>query len=228
MHRPKCKIILGISALLTLAGMQSAWAKNLSLDVYAIPPEPVVNIVKTQSQRLHKVGLESFYTKNKTLPHITLYLTEYNAEGVGKVKQIVSQIAASAKPFTIETQGISVTKSNWAFINIKPSHSLQRIADQVTFRLEPYRAKDPTLPNWVKKYPNKLSAFKRYGSPNVFQNFQPHLTLLANGNPSKLEKFKQINQQKPLQADGTIAGLGVAIVDNHGQPIKILGTWHIK
>ncbi|WP_352339710.1 hypothetical protein, partial [Psychrobacter sp. 16-MNA-CIBAN-0192] len=82
--------------------------------------------------------------------------------------------------FPITAEGFSVTKSNWAFINLQPSRQLQRLSDEITLAIEPLRERNVTVPTWVKNYPNKLTAFKRYGSPNVFQNFQPHLTLLAN------------------------------------------------
>ena len=77
------------------------------------------------------------------------------------------------------------------------------------------RERNATVPTWVKNYPNKLTAFRRYGSPNVFQNFQPHLTLLAN---EKSPQLAVINKQaNPPKAQGQIIGVGIGISDQFGQ-----------
>ena len=81
------------------------------------------------------------------------------------------------------------------------------------------------MPSWVKHYPNKLVAFERYGSPNVFQNFQPHLTLLANEQSAALALVKKALHAEPPQAQGEIIGIGIGVSDQFGQQKEILAKY---
>jgi hypothetical protein len=49
----------------------------------------------------------------------------------------------------------------------------------------------------MKDYPAKLPAFERYGSPNVFMQFDPHLTLLANEASPALATYMARTAQQP-------------------------------
>ncbi|MFM2476752.1 2'-5' RNA ligase family protein [Celerinatantimonas sp. MCCC 1A17872] len=221
------KLLALTSALSASLFMPLTWAKNVSVDIFALPSESIQNLVKENSQTLSHLGMTTFYAKGKQ-PHITLYLTEYPEQALPKVKKVVHQLANQTAVFNLSAQGISVTKGNWVFIDISWSKQLQNLADKTTLALEDYRAKTPNLPDWVKNYPNKLAAFNRYGSPNVFQNFQPHMTLLANEQNASLETFKrQVAKQLP-HAQGKVSGIGIAIVDPLGQPTKIIATYPLR
>ena len=68
-------------------------------------------------------------------------------------------------------------------------------------------------------------AFERYGSPNVFQNFQPHLTLLANEQNPALAAFNKVMQAEPPQAQGEIIGIGIGISDQFGQQKQVIAKY---
>ncbi|CAG9296668.1 2'-5' RNA ligase family protein [Celerinatantimonas diazotrophica] len=218
------KLTMAISASLFV---HSAWAKNISVDIFALPSDRIQNLVEENSQTLANLGMTTFYAKGKQ-PHITLYLTEFPERALPSIQKVVRQIAQHTPSLPIEAKGITITKGNWVFIDINWSKRLQKLADTVTLAAEDYRAPQPTLPNWVKKYPNKLAAFRRYGSPNVFQNFQPHMTLLANENNKNLAIFKtKVHKQVP-KTEGSISGIGIAIVDSLGQPTQIIATYPLQ
>ena len=71
------------------------------------------------------------------------------------------------------------------------------------------------MPGWMSGYPEKKRAFERYGSPNVFHNFDPHITLIANGDGMKIEQFLSL-AVVPTQKFKVI-GIGVSAVDEFGQ-----------
>ncbi|MFM2484099.1 2'-5' RNA ligase family protein [Celerinatantimonas yamalensis] len=206
-----------------LSGVVQA-EQTMDLDVFAIPSSSINHLVATTSDQLKQQGMVSFYEKGMPV-HATLYLTNYPERAKSHLLRIAKQIAARSKPFALKADGITVTKGNWVFINLKDSKSFQRLADEVTLAAEPYRNQAAQLPSWVKDYPNKLAAFTRYGSPNVFQNFQPHLTLLANEKSPNLRQFKQAVLTNPPQASGQIIGIGVGIADQWGQQKKVLATY---
>ncbi|WP_260926406.1 hypothetical protein [Novosphingobium sp. 9] len=105
------------------------------------------------------------------------------------------------------------------------SAELQRLADLVTVTAEPLRDHDVKAPTWMSAYPAKLPAFERYGSPNVFMQFDPHLTLLANETNPKLADFVASAAATPPRASGTVEGIGMAVVDENGQIVKTLAEY---
>ncbi|MCL9783593.1 2'-5' RNA ligase family protein [Vibrio sp. S4M6] len=208
------KICLFI-ALLLLASTQAV-AKNISYNVFLIPSGEVDQTVKTISQQLKGEQLHSLYSQHY-LPHITLYLTEYPKDNLAAIKSKVAQLASQLKPFDITLGSIKQTKGNWLMLNVKNNQPLQHLADLVTVELAPLRATDPKLPSWVLDYPEKLASFKRYGSPNVFTNFDPHITLLPRSDAESLNRFMQKygNQFKPVTVQ--VKGIGIAETNANGQ-----------
>ncbi|REG84340.1 2'-5' RNA ligase family protein [Marinomonas pollencensis] len=207
----------------------SAHAANqsVSFNVFAIPSQPIIDLVQETSEGLKKQGITSFYEKGFPV-HATLYLTDYPQGSEQSIKQAVAKVVARFQAFPIQAQGFTVTQSQWAFIDISPSGRLQRLADEITLALEPMRNQQASLPTWVKNFPNKLAAFKRYGSPNVFQNFQPHLTLLANETSPKLAAFHSMMKTHPPMAKGQIIGVGIGISDQWGQQKEVIAHYYFK
>jgi hypothetical protein len=55
--------------------------------------------------------------------------------------------------------------------------------------LSPLRVPSDFIPDWAKSMPNKVEYISKYGSPNVFDEFNPHLTLTASTDGEKLANF---------------------------------------
>ncbi|WP_115720687.1 2'-5' RNA ligase family protein [Gallaecimonas mangrovi] len=201
-----------------------AMADNISVDVFAIPSQPIIDQVKTTSNLLKANGMTSFYAKGRPV-HVTLYLTRYPAGSEAAIKAAVAKLVAKQHSFAVQISGFSVTKSRWAFLDVANSAPLQRLADETTMALSPMRSPKPPLPGWVKAYPEKLAAFERYGSPNVFQNFEPHLSLLAAEKSPALATVAQALAAKPPTAQGKIIGIGIGLTDQYGQQKKVLGEY---
>lgn len=209
-------------ALLTASSISHA--KSISINVFAIPSKPIIELMAKTSDELAKQKMTTFYQQGLPV-HATLYLTDYPLAAQNAIKQVVERIVKKHQPFEIKANGFSVSASNWAFINLEKSYHLQRLADEVTLKLEPLRDHQAPVPSWVKHYPNKLVAFERYGSPNVFQNFQPHLTLLANEQNPNLALINKAMQADPPQAQGEIIGIGIGISDQFGQQKQVIAEY---
>jgi 2'-5' RNA ligase len=59
---------------------------------------------------------------------------------------------------------------------------LQSLSDKVVMALKKYVHRPPPVPDWVYSLPRKerrraLELIERYGSPNVLDQFQPHVTV---------------------------------------------------
>ena len=210
-------------ALLVL-GFTQANAENVSYNVFLIPPTTATTTVKNISQQLKAERLNSLYSQHY-LPHITLYLTEYPQKSLALIESKVKQLATQFRPFTITLDKIERTKGDWLMLNVEDNRELQHLADSITVTLEPLRASNPSLPNWVSKYPEKLTSFKRYGSPNVFTQFQPHFTLLPKSDGEKLDTFMQKYGQSFKPTTTQVSGIGIAQPDSNGQAKKVLATY---
>lgn len=181
------KRIIG-SLLLSSCLSLPDFAANVTYNVFLIPAKTVDQTVKTVSNQLSQHQLQSLYSKGY-LPHVTLYLTEYPNGSLPAIEKKAEQLASHWHPFALTLDELQRTKGDWLMLDVENSRDLQRLADQTTLAMEPLRATDPQLPAWVSHYPNKLESFKRYGSPNVFANFQPHITLLPKSDSTKLDSF---------------------------------------
>ena len=65
---------------------------------------------------------------------------------------------------------------------VQASDCLQMLSDSIVDELNKFIKRPPTIPDWVWTLPEpqrsrKLEMIRRYGSPNVYSEFQPHVTV---------------------------------------------------
>lgn len=206
-------LLAAITALFSI----SAQAAEQEYNIFAVPSEEITDYVKQFGQNLKdKAGIETFEQRGY-LPHATLYLTSFKASDLDAVKSKVKELASDLSAFPLTVDGTHLTKGRWYFLDLTYSRDLQRLSDTVVLNMEPMRNADYQAPNWVKKYPEKLKTFERYGSPNVFAQYNPHLTQLAGENNPKLDEFIEMIKNDRIFVEGQVIGLGFAPVNPLGQ-----------
>ncbi|WP_157222518.1 2'-5' RNA ligase family protein [Novosphingobium sp. AP12] len=169
-----------MALMLALVVARPVGAKeSLSIDIYAIPSPSIVHAVNEVSVDLAARGMATFHAKGQQA-HVTLYLTQYPPSAAPALKAAVFKATKGCRSFPLTVAGLERTSSNWLFLKVDRTAALQRLADKITLAAEPLRSQNLSAPSWIKDYPEKLPAFERYGSPNVFMEFDPHLSLLAN------------------------------------------------
>jgi 2'-5' RNA ligase len=215
---------LPLLALTTGMAMPARAGDTVSIDIYAIPSRPVVEAVAHASSDLARHGLTTFYAQGHAV-HATLYLTQYPVGAEPQVQAAVAKLARGRAAFPLIVGGTEKTASNWLFLGVRRSADLQRLADLVTLAAEPYRDHSVSPPGWMRDYPAKLPAFERYGSPNVFMQFDPHLTLLANETKPGLADFMAGPEKNQPETTGQVEGIGIAVVDGNGQIVKTLAEY---
>lgn len=75
---------------------------------------------------------------------------------------------------------------------------LQKWSDLVATQLAQYMVPNQPIPDWVEGLPEplkteKIAMIKKYGSPNVFSQFQPHVTLAWDSVDPMQPAFKHLN-----------------------------------
>lgn len=188
-------------------------------DVFVPAPAAIEELVNKAGSQLAGLGLQSFYRKGY-LPHVTLYLTRYSAARLPELRKRVQALAAAARSFELQASGCSLTPSHWLFLDVPVSPELQALSDAAVRSLSPLHDASLPEPAWLKDAPQKRQAFQKYGSPNVFSYFEPHLTQLAHEPSPKLSNWFQSGQCKSWQAKGRIQAIGLAQVDADGQILR--------
>jgi 2'-5' RNA ligase len=222
----KAKLIRLLLVVLLIANSAVTFAKaneNVpvfeKINVFAVLSQNIEESFKqTASALKNEENVDSFPTLGFQV-HCTLYMTQYPVGSKDQVLARIEQLASTTRQFDISTTGLELTSGNWFFMNLERNRNLQSLSDTVVNQLEPLRFKSDFVPQWAKAFPNKLEYIKKYGSPNVFAEFNPHLTFLARADAEKLQRFMKNHENsdfvKPVT--GKIIGIGAAIADRNGQ-----------
>lgn len=219
----KCLLPILCFAGLGVHSLAAADIKNY--DVFLIPSTDLDKTIDDVSGKLKEFGIESLAAQGFK-PHITLYLTEYPQSALDELKSAVEAIATGWQPFSVEITELSQTRDDWLMLTVAPDDELQKLSNDIVNTVSNFRNPTPALPSWVNSYPEKLATFEKYGSPNVFDNFTPHVTLLPKTDHAKLglfmEKYGETISNKEIKA----LGIGIAEADSNGQTKNILATYH--
>eukprot|EP00656_Telonema_subtile_P035707 TRINITY_DN39667_c0_g1_i1.p1 TRINITY_DN39667_c0_g1~~TRINITY_DN39667_c0_g1_i1.p1 ORF type:complete len:250 (+),score=40.33 TRINITY_DN39667_c0_g1_i1:129-878(+) len=162
-------------------------------------------------------------------PHITLYLTQWKCpsgtpeECVQTIKDAVTQTVSQFAPCPI-TLSQPYAAGTYAMLNVSLTPCLQRYSDLVVNATFQYAAPNQSAPAWVKTLPEptrseKLRDIALYGSPNVFSQFQPHVSFGWSANTSAvtegvaalLEHWESASYNPELVAMGTVGPHGTVI-----------------
>ena len=220
----KCMLTLALFSISQVALATPSPASTTSYNLFLIPSHNVDKTVSTISNQLKQQQLSSLYSQGY-LPHITLYLSQYSTSNLKLLKQQAQQLASQWHQFPLTLEHIERTKGDWLMLEISNTRELQRLADTAAITVSPLRTMDQKAPAWVSHYPEKLAAFQRYGSPNVFTNFAPHITLLAQSDPQKLTQFMTNYGQKFQQLKFDALGIGIAAVNSNGQAKAVIARY---
>lgn len=135
------------------------------------------------------------------LPHITLYLTQFDASKVELIGEAIKNVASSN--FSISQQCIvdmeqAITVSgNYIMWDVKKEDCVQVFSDMIVNATSEYvsaEAKE-TIPDWVNSLPEdirkkKIEMIRKYGSPGVFSEYYPHITLAwSSSNTTSLQEI---------------------------------------
>ncbi|CEK12010.1 2'-5' RNA ligase family protein [Legionella hackeliae] len=162
--------------------------------------------------------------------HVTLYLTNYDSRYVTRLRQQIQDIARKTKPVRMQTKTIEMSSGMYTMLFIANNKHLQELSNQVVLHLMKYRDKRTPLPSWVHDNDKKLS-FLRFGSPNVFENFSPHMSIFAVNHLTTTDMTRLRTSLTPLinnfnksQQRVTIRAIaiGIGLADAQGQIVKEL------
>lgn len=222
-------IIISAVCFIALYAIGAVEAQKLSVEqvnVFAVVSDNIEQAFYNAGKALKESeGISSFPIENFQI-HCTLYMTRYSTEQKKALLQKVENIASSISEFETNTTGLEITSGNWFFMNLVRNRNLQTLSDLLVESLSPFRTKSDFIPDWAKAYPKKVEYISKYGSPNVYGEFNPHLTFLARADGDKLHNFVKKYKSSPFSQNvkGKIIAIGIGIADKNGQ---IKNPWKI-
>ena len=217
-------LALIIISAVVVSAQDKAQITTEKINVFAIVSDEIYGITKDASEVLFSEHELDTFTRRGFQVHCTLYMTQYPKNSLDKVAQKIASIANKTKSFDITSSGLEQTADNWLFVNIERNSNLQTLCDLTVKTLASMRSKTKFVPDWAKSFPTKVEYIEKYGSPNVYSEFNPHLTLLAKSDASKLTAFIKNNTRFNSKVQGKVIAIGLGIADRDGQietPYKI-------
>lgn len=220
-----CRFMLLYAIFIALFFNLSAYAqeknaeKTLSLNIFAITSDGIESAILKNARLLKEEDDIDSYPNMGFQIHCTLYMTQFSEKNLDRIIARIKALTAQKKSFSIETCGLFLTLDNWLFMNIYENPDLQALSDFVVRLLSPLRLKTNYVPSWVLSYPEKLEYIEKYGSPNVFGQFDPHFTFLARGDKEKITSFigRHKDQEYSGNIKGQILGIGIGLAGKDGQ-----------
>ncbi|KAA6396732.1 MAG: hypothetical protein EZS28_007745 [Streblomastix strix] len=154
--------------------------------------------------------------EKKYQPHITLYMTDFENEFLPNLISTINQTSSRLlKGYVMQNSIQSV--GNYAMWYSSLGKYIQLLSDTIVNNTFYYCKQGQPIPDWVLQIPDeeerkrKIRYIELYGSPNVFDEFEPHITIGFDYNSSRLEtavKKFDVSRQDQFRTD--ILALGMA------------------
>ena len=197
------------------------------------------NIYLAKSGILKKYNITPFLEHHPV--HLTLYLTDFDVNKLDDIKREVKKIASQQKKFLIKTTYINPSQSSFVMLEVDNSKKdgkvgeLQKLCNESITNLMKYRNKNAKIPAWAKAIPAKEKSFKLYGTPNAFNAFVPHFSILAGTFKTPEQKTAFLKEMsdlvkkykyKPIEAE--VLSIGIGYVNSQGQMIEEIANYPLK
>jgi len=195
--------------------------KTVSYDVHIKIPDSVVKEIKSISKRITNLCPNNEIDFDKVIPHITLYLTEFEEDNVKNLTDTVTKFLSLMPQFQI-TLGSPYISSEYLMWNVTKSIDLQTLSDLTITISKDYIASNQTVPDWVYNLPEEHKKLKIlyihcFGSPCVFNEFDPHITMGWDA----IDDMQVVLDKITFPSiTFTAKQVGIGLVSDHGSVLK--------
>lgn len=181
------------------------------------------------------------------VPHVTLYQTDFDM--VKTTKNGTSSFdEAKLKLFLDTLYNISMValpqceiilssssdvNGPYAMWPVQRSSCLQILSDEIVDATSRYIRRPPTIPDWIWNLPEpqrsrKLDMIRKYGSPNVYEEFDPHVTVGYDESSSndtsvrykRIRTMNRIGSVMPRSCGGMVRRIAVGRVGVGGSVLQ--------
>ncbi|KAF2076251.1 hypothetical protein CYY_002429 [Polysphondylium violaceum] len=219
-----------IKTALLLLILVVASVNSISLDIHLQLDQATYDLAVYYNQQVNKLAPNNqVFLGTESLPHITLYLTDFQENQVQNIQQSIEKVfpvlQQVAQDCNVELNFINVT-GQYGMWNVKLNSCLQTLSDVIVDNTYQFITPNQSIPEWVYDLPEplrseKIAMIQKYGSPNVFDQFQPHVTLAWDAVDNLVQVFNTINVQpascfSPSIGIGSVGPYGTVLDNKYG------------
>ena len=150
---------------------------------------------------------------------MTLYLTDFQ-EDASTTDMLLSRVAsvvtvASELCTVAMANSIDAPRPPYALWDVDNNACLQALSDAVVNATYMLAKPGQPIPKWVQQLPEpersrKIAMIKKYGSPNVFSEFQPHITVAYDTSPTMTSVYANATVPRDAVYHARYVGVGYA------------------
>jgi 2'-5' RNA ligase len=181
------------------------------------------------SEKLAELYSTRFTLDKRTIPHYSIYMAQLDDKGLVEAKKRLKAIAARFFPFNLQTTHYWQDPAESFFeIQYEKTPQLIQLQEKIIAQVDPLRQG-----RFLKEFPpgytknelesqlkgNALEQFKKYGYPEVGEDYRPHMTFTR-----LMQKCKEaIDKEKIPEAfefNGIYSSLGIFVMGKNGTCVK--------
>jgi hypothetical protein len=178
-----------------LAAVQKAWA-----EVTRLAPHNLIDLSR----------------HGKDQAHVTLYLADFALPNLPRlppaVEQLIQPVLRLPLPCPL-TLTHAVASGDYLMWNVANDACLQKMSNMVVLAAYQLRNTSASIPDWVLALPDPprsemVRLFEEYGSPSVFSQFAPHVTLAYDTVDNLSEVLQQLRLPQNVQFEPKELAIG--------------------
>ena len=195
-------------------------------DIVLLPSDNLLENALKVSETLEK--LDTYFTLDNKMvfPHISIYMTQLNEEGLEKVKSVLSGIAERTKAVELKADKYNY-ENTYIDIEYTKNKEIIDLQSHVIEGVNPIRdgmrKKDEA--RLVNAVGEARSNLVKYGWINVGDLYAPHLTFtrFKSDHPEAVETLPSREN-----FNGAYASIGIFEMGDNGTCIKKIGAWELQ
>ncbi|KAI2509960.1 2'-5' RNA ligase superfamily [Fragilaria crotonensis] len=182
---PCCRLVLSLqlNIHLPLTKVNNSWA----FDKCPYNAALEANLALRRVSETEQIDFFSHHT-----PHVTLFLSDFDVQGsneslvLEEITSVLQQVLSNHSQVMCEVswpdRDSFFVAGPYSMYAVPRKDCLQSLSDDVVRALNPYIRKPQEIPPWVYTLPllqrwRKIYMISKYGSPNVFGEYEPHITV---------------------------------------------------
>ena len=245
MHNLRIRRMFSISFLLFIAPLLSiiTHTNAIELDIHLKLESDtcLYKLAVDANQELHHYSSSEQMSFRRTLPHISLYLTNFEDESIAQLMDTLEQLDLVAP--SVEMDGVTVN-GDYSMYSVQNNHSLLSLSNAIVEKLHRFIYPHQPVPSWVYDLPEpsrsrKIEYVNKYGSPNIFDEFEPHMTVGYDVNDDNEEQRRNIlwnvlsnddddNNDAMACKPESIGAIGIGVVGDWGTVVYDLAVIHLN
>ena len=182
---PCCRVVLSLqlNIHLPLTKVNNTWA----FDKCPYNAALEANLALRRGSDTEEIDFFSRHT-----PHVTLFLSDFDAQEKNEsllfeeIELVIQQVLTNHSQLwcdvSLSERDAHLVTGPYSMYAVPKTDCLQSLSDDIVRALNPFIMRPQKIPPWVYTLPllqrwRKIYMISKYGSPNVFGEYEPHITV---------------------------------------------------